>query len=415
MEDRASSLLPYQFGPLQGVRIISSGTIIAQPFAAEMAAEMGAEVIHVERPGVGDAVWRNLEFPTEAEDGSRVAAGWIQDRRNTHHVTLDLSTAKGKELFLGLIAQADIWMESSIPGTYAEWGLDDETILKTNPRIVVTHVSGYGQDGHPDYLSRASYDFIGQGFGGLMNLTGFPEPDPPVKATPWTGDYITALFCLWSTLAGYIYAQRSGRGQVIDLAQYEAVHHILAGTMVAYFDHGLVRQRAGNKAGMFQPYDVFQANDGWVIIAAVGTVFDRICRVLDLDPTDEHWQKASIEVDSPAGIEFDAILRGWVEERTVQEVVRIMNAAQVGCCSIMSPKDMAEDPHYQQRNVHIEWDDISLGRKVKGTGIAPKFSLTPGEIWRGSVPLGYDNELVYERLLGLGASEVDQLREQGII
>ena len=402
------------FGPLQGIRIISSGTIIAQPFAAAMAAEMGAEVIQIERPGVGD-VWRNLEFPITDGDHGSVAAGWVQDRRNTHHITLDLSSAKGKELFLALIPQADIWMEASIPGTYQKWGLDDNTVLEVNPRIVIAHVSGYGQSGHPDYLGRASYDFIGQAFGGMMHLTGFPEPDPPVRAVPWIGDRITSLFCLWSSLAAYIYAQRTGKGQVIDLAQYEAVHHILAGTMVAYYELGLERGRSGNKAGLFQPYDVFQASDGWVIVAAVGNVFNRVCRVLGLDPDDQKWQTAGGAPETVEGIEFDAILRGWVEERTVAEVVEIMNAAEVASCPIMTPREIAEDPHYRMRNMHIEWEDINLGKKVKGVGITPKFSLTPGEVWRGSVPLGYDNETVFTKLLGLDPAELAQLREQGIV
>lgn len=411
--DRAP-LQPRQFGPLQGIRIISSGTIIAEPFAAAMAAEMGAEVIQIERPGMGD-VWRNLEFPiTDGANGS-VAAGWVQDRRNTHHITLDLSSAKGKELFLALVSQADIWMESSIPGAYQKWGLDDDTVLEVNPRLVIAHVSGYGHNGHPDYLSRASYDFIGQAFGGMMHLTGFPEPDPPVRAVPWIGDRITSLFCLWSSLAGYVYAQRTGKGQVVDLAQYEAVHHILAGTMVAYYELGLERGRSGNKAGLFQPYDVFQAKDGWAIVAAVGNVFNRVCRVLGLDPEDQKWQTARGEPESVEGIEFDAILRGWVEERTVSEVVETMNAAQVASCPIMTPKDIAEDPHYKMRGMHIEWEDLNLGRKVKGVGITPKFSLTPGEVWRGSVPLGYDNETVFSGLLGLDATELADLQEQGIV
>ena len=221
----------------------------------------------------------------------------------------------------------------------------------------------------------------------MMSLTGFPDPDPPVKATPWTADYITALFCLWSSLAGYIYAQRTGTGQVIDLAQYEAIHHVLAGTMVAYYELGIVRERSGNKAGLFQPYDTYQAKDGWVIIAAVGTVFDRVCRVLDLDPTEERWRIACTQLESPEGIEFDAILRGWVEERSVSEVVSTLNAAQVGCCTIMTPENTTTDPHYEMRNVHVEWEDLQLGRVVKGTGICPKFSTTPGKYGGDRCPL----------------------------
>ena len=318
-------------------------------------------------------------------------------------------------MFLRLLGQADIWMESSIPGTYTEWGLDDNTVLATNPRLVIAHVSGYGQDGHPDYLTRASYDFIGQGFGGLMNLTGFPDPATPSRAAPWTGDYITALFCIWSSLAGYISAQRTGQGQVIDIAQYEAIHRVLAGTMVAYYELGLNRERSGNAAGIFQPYDTYQASDGWVNIAALGGPFTRLCRVLGLDPTEEKWQRATTEVDSPGWFEFDAIMRGWVEERTVQEANNTLNAAQVPCCAIMTPKDMAEEPHYEARNVHIEWEDVGLAKTVKGTGVIPKFSETPGQIWRGSVPLGYDNELVYGRCLGLSSTDLAELKETGVI
>ena len=415
MQENMDSLIPTPFGPLQGVRILSSGTIIAQPFAAAMAAEMGAEVIQIERPGQGDVVWRNLEFPINGQNGESVAAGWVQNRRNSFHTTLDLSTPKGKELFLGLIPKVDIWMESSIPGTYPDWGLDDETVLKDNPKLVITHVSGYGQFGHPDYLARASYDFIGQAFGGLMNLTGFPDPEPPVKATPWTGDYITALFCIWSSLAGYIHAQRTGQGQVIDLAQYEAVHNTLAGTMVAYYELGLDRQRNGNAAGIFQPYDAFQASDGWVNIAALGPGFNRLLEVIGLDSGDERWRRSGSAVGSPEGIEFDAILRGWVLEHSVKEVVETLNAAQIAASAIMTPRDMAEDPHYKMRNVHVEWEDLNLGRKVKGIGVIPKFSQTPGEIWRGSVPLGYDNESVYQHYLGLSLADLEHLKDQGVI
>lgn len=416
METRPPSLLPEQFGPLQGVRILSTGTLIAQPYAAALAAEMGAEVIQVERPGEGDAAWRHLGIQLPTKDGKgKIATTWIQERRNEWYVTLDFSQPQGRELFLKLIRVCDIWMESSKPGSYRKWGLTDEVVLQTNPKIVIAHVSGYGQTGHPDYLGRASYDMIGQAFGGLMYQTGFPDPEPPVRANPWTADYITALFCLWSSLAGYIYAQRTGKGQAIDISQFESIHRLLSGTMVEYFSQGFIRGRSGNKATAFQPYDAFQAKDGWVVVGAVGfPVFSRVCRVLGLDPNEEKWKIACTEVNSMEGIEFDAILRGWIAERTVAEVVETMNAAQVACCPIMNSKDMAEDPHYKARGVHIEWEDGQAG-KVKGTGITPLFSLTPGKIWRGSVPVGYDNETVYTRLAGLSREEVAQLKEQNVI
>lgn len=416
METRPTSLLPEQFGPLQGVRILSTGSLIAQPYAAALAAEMGAEVIQLERPGEGDAAWRHLGRQLPTKDGKGLAATtWIQERRNSFYATLDFSRPEGREVFLKLLKGCDMWMESSKPGSYTKWDLTDDVVLQANPKIVIVHVSGYGQTGHPDYLGRASYDMIGQAFGGLMYQTGFPDPEPPIRANPWTADYITALFCLWSALSGYIYAQRTGKGQVIDVSQFESIHRLLSGTMVEYFTDGFVRQRSGNKATAFQPYDAFQASDGWVVIGAVGyAVFSRVCPVIGLDPTEEKWKIASSDVNSIEGIEFDAILRGWVAEHTAQEVIEAMNAAQVACCPIMNSKDMAEDPHYQARGLHVEWEDGQVG-KVKGTGVTPLFSLTPGKIWRGSVPVGHDNEQVYTHFAGLSSAEIAQLREKGVI
>lgn len=416
MTTHPASLVPEQFGPLEGVRILSTGSLIAQPYAAALAAEMGAEVIQLERPGEGDAAWRHLGRQLPTKDGKGlVATTWIQERRNSFYATLDFSKAEGQDLFLKLIKVCDIWMESSKPGSYVKWGLTDEVVLQTNPKIVIAHVSGYGQTGHPDYLGRASYDMIGQAFGGLMYQTGFPDPDPPVRANPWTADYITALFCLWSSLAGYIHAQRTGKGQSIDISQFEAIHRLLSGTMVEYFADGFIRQRSGNKATAFQPYDAFQASDGWVVIGAVGySVFSRVCPVIGLDPNEEKWKTACTDVNSVEGIEFDAILRGWVAEHTVAQVVEAMNAAQVACCPIMNSKDMAEDPHYKARNVHTEWEDGQVG-KVKGTGVTPIFSRTPGKIWRGSVPVGYDNEKIYTHLAGLSLDELARLKEKGVI
>ena len=414
MSPRAESLLPEQFGPLQGVRILSTGTIVAQPFAAALAAEMGAEVIQIERPRFGD-VTRGTGVVTKVKDGLRFNPLWLQDRRNTFHTTLDFTSREGREMFLRLIAGVDIWMESSKAGTFTEWNLDDATILAANPAIVITHVSGYGQTGHPDYLNRASYDPIGQAFGGTMAITGSADPEPPMTARPLAADYTTSQMCLWSSLAAYIHAQSTGKGQVIDLAQYEAVHKVMSGSMVEYFETEIVPERRGNQSGRSQPFGTYHAKDGWVAIAALGTVFDRVCRVLGMDTTAAYRLEARSNPESIPGIEFDAILRGWLEDHTVKEVVEIMNAAQIGCSAVMTTKDIAEDPHYRAREIHTEWDDLQLGRKVKGTGIIPKFSETPGKIWRGSVPLGHDNDLVYRHHLGMSDADLDRLREQGII
>jgi crotonobetainyl-CoA:carnitine CoA-transferase CaiB-like acyl-CoA transferase len=409
------NLVAEKFGPLQGVKILSTGTLIAQPFAAELAAEMGAEVIQIERPGVGDAGWRNIGIKLKTIDGkSAVATSWVQERRNVFCVSLDVSKPQGREIFLKLIARADIWMESSKPGTCRKWNLDDATILKVNPKLVITHVSGFGQSGDPDYVHRASYDVVGQAVGGMMYQTGFPDPTPPTRAAPWTGDYLTALFTMWSSLAGLTYARATGKGQSIDVAQYEAVHKTMGGTMVEYFQNGIVRERSGNRAQGFQPLDTFQAVDGWVVMGAIGEVYARMLRVIGLDPADLKWETARTQLESIEGIEFDAILRGWISERTVNDVVTAMSNANVPCSPIMTSKDMAEDPQYRARGMHVEWQDEQVGA-VKGIGVAPKFSLTPGKIVRGSVPIGHDNDRVFGEILGVNRDQLDLLRRDKVI
>lgn len=409
------TLVPRQFGPLQGVRIVSSGTLIAQPFAAALAAQMGAEVIQVEKPGAGDAVWREvgLRLPLKDGGGPGPSTSWVAERRNEFQLSLDLAQPGAREVFLALLERADIWMESSKPGTYAAWGLSDEAVHGRNPALVICHVSGYGQTGEPSYLGRASYDMIAQAFGGLMYQTGFPDPEPPVRANPWTGDYITALFCLSSSLAAYVYARETGQGQSIDLAQFEAVHAILAGTMVEWFQLGSVRERSGNKATAFQPYDVFRASDGWVVIAAVGTLFDKVCPLLGLDAKDPYWAAARTEVNEVHGLEFDALLRGWVEARTVEDVVKTMNEAGIACCPIITARDAANDAHYQARAVHVEWEDDQVGR-LKGVGPVPKFSQTPQEIWRGSAAVGADTDMLLAEL-GYSPGQVQSLRDKGAV
>ena len=409
------TLVPEAFGPLQGVKIVSTGTLIAQPFAAALAAEMGAEVIQVERPGVGDTGWRTVGIRLKTRDGKgETATNWVQERRNVFCVSLDLTRPRGRELFLRLLERADIWMESSKAGTYPQWGLDDASVWKVNPKLVITHVSSYGQYGDPDYIGRTSYDIVGQAFSGIMYQTGFPET-PPSRAAPWTGDYMTALFTLWSSLAGLTYARSIGKGQAIDLAQYEAIHRTLGGTMVEYFQQGLVRERSGNKAQGFQPLDSFEASDGWVVLGAIGEVYDRVVRAIGLDPADPKWQKARLDIESMEGIEFDALLRGWINERTALEVVRHMNRATTSPATASCRARTWRRTRSTRRATCTSNGTDEQAGKVKGVGVVPKFSATPGKILRGAVGVGHDNDRVYGELLGLKPAEIEELRRGKLI
>ncbi len=407
-----SNLVPHKFGPLQDVRIVCCGTNIAQPFAAELAAEMGAEVIHVEPPGRGDP-YRASGLNVADDGGKPVGSNWVQERRNMFCITLDPTQPRGRELLLRLLGRAEIWMESSPPGACGKIGLGDTEVLKACPHLVIAHVSGFGQTA-ADYLGGSDHDFIAQAFGGLTALVGFPDPQPPARGMPSTADYLTAACALWSSLAALIHARATGAGQSIDVAKYEVMHKHLGPTMIEYFQRGTVPPRTGNKSPGAQPLDTFRARDEWLMITALREQYGRLCKLLGLDPKEQKWQHAAWHVNSPEGLEFDALFRGWVAQRTADEVARELDEIGVPCSRIMSSDECAENPHYQARSMHIEWEDGQVG-KVKGTGLAPKFSATPGAIWRGSVQLGHDNDLVYGELLGLDLIELKLLRTTNVI
>jgi len=401
---QASQPLPMPaFGALQGVRILDSGRNNAGPWAASLAADFGAEVIHVE--------------PLQGELYRFDQAAWAQEKRNQRDLTLNLGSAAGHEIFLKLCARADIWIESSIPGTYGKLGLDDQTVWRVNPRLVIVHVSGFGQTGHPDYVRRASYDMIGQAFGGLMFIQGLPEPHPPIAAKPYLCDYITGLWSLWSALAAYVRAQRTGEGQAIDISQYECMLRMLADTAVNFFQNGETKQRLGNRHPVAVPWDTYRSGDGvWFCINAAGEPFARLCRAIGTDADDERWSPQFEKCLSgmPGAIAFEDELRRWMATHTAAEVEEILTIKfQVPCQRVYSIKDLAEDPHCAARENFVEWDD-PVWERVKGVGIIPKFSATPGQVWRGAPGLGQDNNEVLAAL-GYAPEEIVALRESGVI
>ena len=391
------------FGPLQGLRILDTGRNNAGPWAASLAADFGAEVIHVE--------------PLQGEIYRFDHAAWAQEKRNQRDLTLDLRSEQGREVFLRLAARSDVWIESSIPGTYARLGLDDEALWRVNRRLVIVHVSGFGQTGHPDYVRRASYDMIGQAFGGLMFIQGLPEPSPPIAAKPYLCDYITGLWSLWSALAAYVCAQRTGQGQAIDVTQYECMLRMLADTAINYFQDGEVKQRLGNRHPMAVPWDTYRSADGvWFCVNAAGEPFTRLCRAIGVDPADPRWspQFENCLSGMPGAAAFEEALRGWMGSHTAAEVEAVLTVEhQVPCQRVYSIKDLAEDPHCAARENFVAWEDPFYER-VKGVGLVPKFSATPGRIWRGAPMLGRDNEDIL-RSLGYDRGTIAELRGAGVV
>lgn len=416
----APALIP-KFGPLEGMRVLSTGSIVAMPHAANMLADFGAEVIHVERPKGGGDTYRTLA-PFIKSGDKTVSSSWAQDARNRLSLSLEvnLKIPEVKEIFLGLIKNSDVWLENLV--WIEKLGINDEMCFAVNPKLIIVHVSGYGRPqfgGIPEICDRGSYDMIGQAASGWMSLMGFPEPDPPSLAKPWSNDYISAMFAVFGALIAYVHAQKTGQGQVIDVAQYEANARVLCDTFVSYLEGGILRQRVGNKSPAFQPYDVFRAKDRWVAIGAFGpNVYNRFIEALGLDVEHYTWKEcaSSVEaVSSAKGQELDRISREWVGARTALEVEEHMAKFKVPCSVVNDASDLATNPHWLAREDFIEYEDQTLGRKIKALGVVPKLSKTPGIVWRGAPVLGQDTEAILTKILGYSKTELDAFREKGII
>lgn len=409
-----------EFGPLAGMRIIDSGSLIAMPFAATMLADFGAEVIHIERPGVGDTL--RLMAPFATVNGKKVSTAWAQDARNKLSMTLELNLQheEVKEIFYGLIKEADVFMENMV--WLEKLGIYDEELLKVNPKLVIVHVSGLGHKefgGVPSVCNRASYDMIGQAFSGWLYLQGDPDRDPSVSK-PYTNDFVSAFAVLFGTLSAYINVQKTGRGQVVDVAQFEAMAQYMCGTYTSYTMAGKISERSGNASPAFQPYNIFKSKDGFLVaLGAFGPgVYKRFIQGagFDLDYFNYEDCSSGIEaVASPKGRELDRKVNEWCASLTAAEIERKMEEARVPCATLNTAKSAFENEHFKSRNDWIKYEDQTVETEITAFGIAPKMSETPGKVWRGAPKLGQDTENVLKTILGYDDAKISSLREKGLI
>src|SRR5919109_5573175 len=261
-------------GALDGIRVLDLGTRIGAPFAATLLAELGAEVIKVEQPGTGDF----MRTIPPLEDG--VSLWWSVEGRGKKSMTLDLSKERGQEILRRLAEHADVLVENFQPGTLERWNLAPESLRRSNPRLIVSRVSVYGQDG--PYRDRPGLDRNGIALGGLLHITGYAW-EPPVRPGVIIADYLSALFNTIGVLAALVERERSGEGQQVELALYESVLRVMEWTVAAYDRLGIVRERAGNRLPNSAPLDNFETADGrYVCIAAAGDVlFPRLCQAME--------------------------------------------------------------------------------------------------------------------------------------
>ena len=408
------SLIP-RFGPLEGIRAVGTGVLIAQPYIGTKLAEFGAEVIHVERHG-GDTFRTTAPFITR---GPRPhGADEAEVGKNRLSFGLDLKHQNGRELLMALWKISDVWMESSAPGTMERLGLTNELALAINPSLVVVRVSTYGQYGEDDYLGRPGYDALAQAYGGMMNITGDPA-GPPQRAKNYTGDYITALTGWAATMMALWEVKKTGRGQVIDLAQYEAVAQTNGNTLPLFTAEGIAYGHGGNRAPGFQPYDTFKCADGWVFIGALGdAMFSRLVILLGLDSKEQSFEACSKDaaaVNSLPGRAFDIRLREYCASRPAIDVETELNKAKVACSRVFGVRDQYSDPHYAKREMTVPVLDRESGVPIRVFGVVPKMSMTPGRIWRGAGAIGEDTTDILSGLLGRSEADIASLYDANTV
>jgi len=393
--------------PLQGIKVIELGTLIAGPFCARLLAEFGAEVIKIESPGVGDPLrkWRKLHQGT--------SLWWYAQARNKKSVTLDLKHAEAQEIVRKLVAGADVVVENFRPGAMEKWGLGWERLSILNPGLVMVRLSGFGQTG--PYRDRPGFGAIGESMGGMRYVTGYPDR-PPVRVGVSIGDSIAALHGVIGALMALHHRKvNGGRGQYVDVALYEAVFNMMESVLPEYDMFGFVRERSGASLPGIVPSNTYVTRDDrYVVIGAnADPIFKRMMNAIgrpDLanDPALAHNDGRVARTE-----EIERVIGDWVAAHDLEQVLHVLEKAEVPASKIYDIADIARDPHYAMREM-IQQFTLGDGKKLKLPGIVPKLSDTPGTTkWVGPA-LG---EHTAEVLSALGYDEERQreLRRRGVI
>ncbi|WP_062998291.1 CaiB/BaiF CoA transferase family protein [Nocardia mikamii] len=395
-------------GPLADLRVIEMGQLLAGPFCGQLLGDFGAEVIKLESPGRGDPM---REWGREKPYGRSL--WWPVVARNKKSVTCDLRTAQGQALARDLIAQADIVVENFRPGTLERWGLDFDTLRAGNPGLILTRVTGYGQTG--PYAPRAGYGSIGEAMGGIRYTTGDPG-HPPARTGISLGDSLAAVFATIGTLAALHHRERTGRGQLVDSAIYEAVLAMMESLLPEWDITHYQRERTGPVLPNVAPSNVYSAADGDLVLIAANqdTVFGRLGSVMgrpELATTDR-FATHSTRGENMA--ELDRIIGEWTRTVPANELLDRLHAAGVPAGRIYTARDMFADPHFAAREAIVRLAHPELG-EIPMQNVFPKLSETPGGVRHTGPELGQHTAEVYERLLGIGSDELSRLAENGIV
>ena len=398
-------------GPLGGVRVLDLGTRIAAPFCAGLLGEMGAEVVKIEQPGRGDFM-REIGPFVETDGGESYSLFWAVEGRGRKSITLDLRRDEGQDLFRRLAATADVVVENFRPGTLEQWHIGPADL---DPKLVVVRISAFGQDG--PYAPRPGLDRMGIGYGGLLQLTGYPDR-PPVRVGVTISDYLTGVFSAHAAVAS-LYARdarRSGQGAVIDAPLYGAPLRILEWTIAAYDQLGVVRGREGNRLANSAPLDNYPTADGKYvcIVAGSDTNFARLCKAMDRPDLLDDARFTKLADRATHGDEINGIVTDWTSARTAADVERACVDCDVPVATAYTPADMFADPHFGARGDLVDVDDPVAGT-MRQQAPFPRFTGERPTAPSGAPRLGADTRQVFGDLLGLSTDELDALAADGVI
>jgi len=395
-------------GPLTDLRVVEMGQLLAGPFCGQLMADFGAEVIKIEQPGTGDPM---RQWGREKPHGKSL--WWPVVARNKKSVEINAREPEGQALIRELLRGSDVLIENFRPGTMERWGLGPDALSEINPRLVVIRVSGYGQSG--PYAKRAGYGAIGEAMGGLRYVVGDPST-PPSRMGISIGDTLAATFaCLGGMMALHEVA-RTGRGQVVDSAIYEAVLNVMESLVTEYDKAGFVRERTGAILPNVAPSNVYPTRDGRFILIAANqdTVFARLAEAMDRPELAQDARYASHSARGSNQAELDALIADWTRGHEAAPLSRLLEDKGVPCGDIYRAPEMLEDAHFRAREAivrvaHPVFGDLAM------QNVAPKLSRTPGRINHPGPALGAHNDAIFGGLLGLDDAARADLAERGII
>lgn len=394
--------------PLDGIRVLEMGQLIAGPFCGQLLADFGAEVVKVEPPRTGDAMrqWGRA-------DGEGRPLWWPVIARGKKSITLDLREARAQSIVRDLVTAADILVENFRAGRMEEWGLGYDMLKEINPRLIMVRVTGFGQTG--PYSARAGFASVCEAMGGMRYVAGYPDR-PPVRAGISIGDTLAGQSGFQGALLALQHRHATGEGQMVDASIFEAVLSVMENLVTEYDKGGHVRERSGSFLPGIAPSNAYPTKDNQTVIVGANqdSIFQRLSKVMGKPELGSDARFATHRARGKNQAEIDAIVVEWTSRRTATEIVDLLAEAGVPAGLTYRAQDMLDDPHFAARDAIIRLEDPDIGT-IAMQNVFPKLSASPGSITHTGPRLGEHTDAVFRDWLGYGDAEIDELRSANVV